>query len=126
MNLDLIVLPDTYAICRLDPNMPIPEWAKGESVSITRTPDELSIVYRQDHVSDGIQSEPGWRCLRVAGKLDFSLVGVIASLTRTLAEAGISVFVVSSFDTDFVLVREQDLEKAAGVLEEARHNITRK
>lgn len=126
MNLNLIVLPDTIAICRLDADSPIPDWAIGEFVSITRTPDELSIVCRQDQVPDGVQCERSWRYFRVAGTLDFTLVGVIASLTGALAEVGISVFVVSSFNTDFVLVREQDLAKAVGVLEEDGHNITGK
>ncbi len=126
MNLNLIVLPDTIAMCRLDADSPIPDWAIGEFVSITRTPDELSIVCRQDQVPDGVQCERSWRCFRVVGTLDFTLVGVIASLTGALAEVGISVFVVSSFNTDFVLVREQDLAKAVGVLEEDGHNITGK
>jgi|GEM_PF-221976 hypothetical protein len=126
MNLNLIVLPETIAICRLDADSPIPDWAIGEFVSITRTADELSIVCRQDQVPKGVQCERSWRCFRVAARLDFTLVGVIASLTGALAEAGISVFVVSSFNTDFVLVREQDLAKAVGVLEEDGHNITGK
>jgi len=78
----------------------------------TRTPDELCIVCSQDNVPDNIQSEAGWRCLRVAGPLDLSMVGVIASLSGTLAAASISVFVVSTFDTDFLLVKEDDLVAA--------------
>ena len=126
MNLNLIVLPDTIAICQLDADSPIPDWAIGEFVSITRTADELSIVCRQDQVPNGVQCERSWRCFRIAGRLDFTLVGVIASLTGALAEAGISVFVVSSFNTDFVLVRQQDVAKAVGVLEEDGHNLTGK
>lgn len=123
MPLNLIVLADIFAICRLDADAPIPDWAQEEFVSITRTPDELSIVCHQDRVPDDVQCEAGWRCLRVDGKLDFSLVGVIALLTGPLAEAGISVFVVSSFDTDYLLVKDSDMDKAVAALEEAGHRV---
>ena len=76
----LEVLPGTFAECRLSATDPVPDWATGEFVSITRTPNELSIVCPQANVPAETQSEPGWRCLRVAGQLDFSMVGVIASL----------------------------------------------
>ncbi len=121
MNLDLDQLPGTFAICRLDAEAAIPDWARGELVSITRTADELSIVCPQDRVRGDVQCESGWQCLRVTGPLDFSLVGVIASLTGPLAEAGISVFVLSTFDTDLLLVKQQEMEKAAGVLGQAGH-----
>lgn len=123
MRFTLEILPDTFAICRLASDATIPDWAQGEFVSITRTQEELSIVCRQEDAPGDLQAERGWRCLRIVGKLDFSLVGVIASLTGALAEAGINVFVVSTFDTDFVLVREQDLEKAVGVLGEKGHSV---
>ena len=69
MNLTLELLTNTFAVCRLDFNAPIPDWAQGDFVSITRTPDELSIVCRQEDVPDDVQAERGWRCLRVVGKL---------------------------------------------------------
>ena len=72
-----------------------------------------------------MKAERDWRCFRVAGKLNFSLVGVIATLTAALAEAGISVFVVSTFDTDFVLVREADVENAMEVLRQGGHKLNR-
>jgi len=108
----LEVLPGTFAICHLSATDPVPDWATGEFVSITRTPDELSVVCPQDDVPQGVRAERGWRCLRVAGQLDFSMVGVIASLTGVLAAANISVFVVSTFDTDYLFVKEGDLEAA--------------
>lgn len=119
----LDIFPDSFAICRLEPDTPIPEWAHGDFLSITRTQEEHSIVCPQDRVPDAVRSEKDWRCLRVAGKLDFSLVGVIASLTGPLADAGIGVFVVSSFDRDFLLVRDADLGRAVEVLEGAGHRI---
>ena len=119
----LEVLPGSMAICRLDANADVPNWAIGDVVSITRTPDELSIVCFEDNVPQNIQSETGWRCLRVAGPLDFSMVGVIASLTSTLAKANISVFVISTFDTDYLLVKKSDLKAAVESLGEAGHVI---
>ena len=118
----LEVLLGTFAICRLDAAADVPDWATGEVVSITRTPDELSIVCPEDSVPENIRIESGWRCLRVAGPLDFSMVGVIAALTCTLAAANISVFVVSTFSTDYLLVKEDDLEAAVESLVEAGHS----
>lgn len=109
----LLLLPESYAICRLPPADGVPAWAfPGGLTSVTRTHDELSIVCRQDAVPEGVRCEPGWRCLRVAGTLDLRLVGVLASLTVPLAEAGVSVFAVSTYDTDYLLVRSGDLERA--------------
>src|SRR3989442_1500343 len=111
--LTILVLPNLFAICRLARDASIPAWATAaDFFSITRTADEHSIVCRQDAVPEGILCERGWRCLRVAGTIPFSVVGVLASLTAPLAEAGISVFAVSTYDTDYLLVKEPDLEKA--------------
>ena len=119
----LELLAGDWAICRLAADAALPQWATGEVVSITRTTDELSIVCPQVNVPASIQSEIDWRCLRVAGPLDFSMVGVIASLTATLAAANVSVFVVSTFDTDYLLVKKGDLATAIASLKEAGHAI---
>jgi len=104
----------------------VPSWAAGgQFVSITRTDSELSVVCGQEAVPKGVRCERGWRCLRVAGTLDFSLVGVLASLLNPLAEAGISVFVVSTFDTDYLLVKEDNLEAATEVLARRGHAVRR-
>ena len=121
--LTLSVLPDTFAICRLDARAPIPAWARGDFVAITRTRDELSIVCAQANVPDGIACERDWRALRVEGKLDFALTGVLASLSAPLADAGISIFALSTFDTDYVLVKARDLEKGIYALENAGFQI---
>jgi hypothetical protein len=121
MNFTLELLTDTFAICRLDPDAPIPDWAQGDFVSITRTQEELSIVCRREDVRDDVQAERGWRCLRIVGKLDFSLVGVIANITKVLADVGLSVFVMSTYDTDYFLVRQQDVDQTVGVLKDAGH-----
>ena len=119
MVFNLEVLPGNYLICRFDPGEPVPEWAGGEFVSVTRTRDELSIVCRDEEVPADVQSEPGWRSLRIAGTLDFSLVGVIARITTVLADTGVSVLVISTFDTDYFLVRDIDLERGVKALLEA-------
>ena len=121
----LKALPSTFAICRLNADAQVPQWATGDVVSITRTPDELSIVCPQDDVPEYIRSELGWRCLRIAGPLGFSTVGVITSLTGTLAAENISVFVVSTFDTDYLFVKERDSEAAIGSLRSAGHTVSR-
>jgi uncharacterized protein len=121
--LTLSVLPGTFAICWLAPDAPVPAWARGDFVSVTRTRDELSIVCAQANVPDGIVGERDWRALRVEGKLDFALTGILASLAAPLAAVGISIFAISTFDTDYVLVKARDLEQAMRVLQEAGSRI---
>ncbi|MCI0475745.1 MAG: ACT domain-containing protein, partial [Anaerolineales bacterium] len=84
-SLTLALVPDLLAICRLDARAPIPDWARGDFVAITRTRDELSIVCAQANVPDGIACERDWRALRVVGQLDFALTGVLAALSAPLA-----------------------------------------
>jgi hypothetical protein len=122
--LNLIVVEGTFAVCRLGADATVPLWASAsEFFSITRTADELSIVCHEDAVPEDVVGERGWRCLRVAGAMPFSVVGVLASLTVPLAEAGISAFAVSTFDTDYLLVKEADFEQALAVLQQAGHSI---
>jgi hypothetical protein len=113
----LILLPQTFAVCRLGPEASLPAWAtEGDFFSVTRTADELSVVCCQNSAPEGIHCERDWRCLRIAGTIPFSVVGVVAGLTTALAAAGISVFVVSTFDTDYVLVKERDWAAALEAL----------
>jgi hypothetical protein len=125
MRLD--VLSGEFAIARLDASVNFPAWAQSESptafLSITRTRDELSIVCESSQVPAEVAAERGWRCLKVAGPLDFSLVGVLASLAGPLARAGIPIFAISTFDTDYLLVNAAKLELAIGVLESADHVV---
>ena len=122
--LTFLVFSELFAVCRLDHNDPIPAWASaGTLFSITRTADELSIVCPQSVVPVDIRCERGWRCLRVAGTMEFSMVGVVASLSKPLAEAGIGIFVISTFDTDYLLVKDNDLEKAVVALRAAGHAV---
>jgi len=122
--LSLSILQGRFAVCRLEKEEPVPEWGvRGDFISITRTVDELSIVCLEDGVPYSVRCEKGWLCLKVEGPLDFSLTGVLASLTAPLAEAKISIFVLSTFDTDYLMVKEKDLEAAASVLTGAGHTI---
>jgi GNAT superfamily N-acetyltransferase len=122
--LTVVPLDGTFAVCRLARDVPLPAWATGGSfVSITRTADELSVVCREEAVPEGVRCERGWRCLRVAGTLDFSLVGILSSLLVPLAEAGVSVFAVSTFDTDYLFLKGQDCPLAVEVLREAGHAL---
>jgi hypothetical protein len=121
--LELRLLAGSYAVSRLSPDEALPEWARGELLAATWTPDELSVVSTAEAVPDSVRSEPGWRVLRVAGPLDFSLVGILAALTGALARAEVAVFSLSTFDTDYLLIRERDLERALGALESDGHRI---
>ena len=124
--LDLTLLPEDLAVCRLPTVAGALGWLDGESfASVTRTPDETSVVCRTAVVPAGVPAEPGWRALRVAGPLDFALVGVLRSLLGPLADAGVSVFALSTFDTDYVLVREAALEAALASLTAEGHRIVR-
>ena len=123
--LALTVLPDRYAICRLAATDPLPAWAQvGSFVSVTRTPNELSIVCPESQPPTGVASQGGWRCLRVDGELDLALIGVLASIVGPLAQARVSVFAVSTYDTDHVLIRDELLPAAVETLRAAGHVVS--
>jgi hypothetical protein len=125
--LKLALLPGTFAVCRLPAGALIPGWASlgpADLCSVTRTRDELSIVVDEARVPSGLPVEAGWKAFQIAGPLAFSLTGVIASLVGPLADVRIGVFVVSTFDTDYLLVKAADVERAAAVLARAGHTIT--
>lgn len=122
--LTLKVLSGPLAVCRLDADAPPPLWAGGAVSSVTRTPDELSVVCAEEAVPKGVRAERGFHCLAVEGPLEFASTGILASLAAPLAEAGVSIFVLSTFDTDLLLVRDTLLPKAAAVLRAAGHRIT--
>jgi hypothetical protein len=120
----LTLLLDTFTVCRLNADAAVPTWASASKFfSVTRTAEELSVVCPQSLVPDGVRCERDWRCIRVAGTMDFSMVGVVASLVTPLADARVSVLVVSTFDTDYMLVKESDLERALTALRTAGHVI---
>jgi hypothetical protein len=122
--LHLDVLPGSSAVARLDPSAEVPGWAHDGTLSaVIRTTDELTIVCPLAAIPAAVTSEGPFRALAVRGPLDFALTGVLASLAAPLAQDGISIFVLSTFDTDLLLVREHDLPAARASLEAAGHRI---
>ena len=123
-SLRLSVLEERLAVCRLDPPAEIPEWATSAPFfSVTRTPDELSIVCPEEHVPPGVTCERGWRALRFDGPFEFGLVGVLASVAAPLAESEVSILTIATYDTDYVLVQQSQLNLAARTLRERGHEI---
>ncbi len=124
IHLTLSILPAPLSVCRLPAAAPIPSWAlSGEFYAITRTSDELSLVCPAASVPGDIQAESGWRGLKVEGPLDFALVGILAELSGVLAQAGISLFAISTYETDYLLVKADRLNEAARVLTAAGCSI---
>lgn len=123
-SLELSVLADQFIIARLAANAPLPPWAtQGRFFSLTRTPDELSVVCPVEQVPEVFRTQIRWRALKVRGPIALSDVGVLVSLATPLAAARISVFVVSTFETDYVLVNSEQLTAAITALQEAGHKI---
>jgi hypothetical protein len=123
-SLSLEVLDEALAVCRLAADAELPPWAEsGSFLTVSRTGGELSITVPQSAVPAGIRSERDYRALRVRGVLPHGLGGVLASIAEPLAEAGISIFAISTFDTDYVLVKEPDLAAARAALRAAGHEI---
>jgi hypothetical protein len=117
MNLSLTVLDGEFTVHRLAPDTALPAAvATACPVFLARTEDELSVVCSSAIELASQRQEQGWRCLKVEGPLDFALTGILAKLSGTLAEAGISLFAVSTFDTDYLLVRSGALDGALEAL----------
>jgi hypothetical protein len=114
-------MPGAYTICRFPADDPVPSWVAGPFTSVTRTPDELSIVCRADRVPAEVPGEDGWRCFYLDDTFDLSLVGVLHAVTRPLAAAGVSVFMIATHDTDYVLVRR--FRAAIEAMREAGHEV---
>ncbi len=120
IELEMSVLKEEYSVCRLECYKSIPTWAlEGNFSSITRTEDELSLVCESANVPDGIEQESGWKTLKINGPLDFGLIGILASITSVLADNKISVFAISTYDTDYIMVKEAKLELGIKCLENA-------
>jgi hypothetical protein len=123
--LPLEVLPDTLAICRLPADAAVPPWAGGAGpfVTISRSAEELSITAAQRDVPAGVRCERDYRALRVRGTLPPNLVGILLSIAEPLAQAGMSIFAISTYDTDYVLVKARDLPAAVEALRRAGHQV---
>jgi hypothetical protein len=117
-------LPGSYAIVRLDPDSPVPDWAtKGDFLSITHTADELSIVCPAENVTKEIPEGPRWICLKLEGPFPFSQTGVLLSFIQPLSSSGIPIFATSTYDTDYVLILHQDSDRAIDLLCQAGHEL---
>jgi len=122
--LSLKLLRERMAVCRFEPSAPLPDWIDRPGFySITRTVEELSVVCGEERVPSGTESETGWRCFQLLGPFSFSEIGIISSLTRLLAKSGVSVFVISTFDTDYLMVKEKHLSKAINSLTAQGHQV---
>jgi len=122
-SLRLRVLAGEYAVWQLPPDAELPAVDPTDFFSITRTADELSIVLPVAAVPAGARAETGWRCLRVAGPLSFELTGILADLSAPLARSGIPIFVISTYETDYLLVNVSDLDRARAALEDEGHVV---
>ena len=124
--LELTLLPARFAVSQFAANAPIPEWAtQGAFFSVTRTRDELSVVCEESRVPAGARSQPGWSVLKVHGPFVLTEIGVLSALASPLAEAKLSLFTISTFDTDYLLVASETLSAAIAALERAGHKIHR-
>jgi len=124
IQLALVALPGQYGICRLKPNEPTPEWGlQGEFSAVTRTSEELSIVCAEAQIPADVLCERGWRLFKIDAVLDFSLVGIVAGISVVLAGANIGIFVLSTYNTDYVLVRQPDFLVAEAALRAAGYEV---
>ncbi|MBV8224994.1 MAG: ACT domain-containing protein [Verrucomicrobia bacterium] len=122
--LKLVILAERLAVCRLDAGAPIPDWAGGESfLSITRTRDELSVICEEHFVPSGVYASRGWRGFKIVGPLDLDLVGILVSVAVPLAQSNIGVLPVGTYDTDYVLVRDRQLNDAIKALRFAGFDV---
>jgi hypothetical protein len=126
--LDLDLLPEEYAVCRLPAGSPLPAALTAgpddkSVISVSWAPDELSIICPSDRVPEDAVADTAWRCLRVVGPLDLALTGVLASLIGPLAEARVNIVTFSTYTTDYLLVPAVRLSEAVDTLHAAGHRI---
>ena len=120
------LLQGTYAVCQIkDTENILNCFDEKDFFSITKTEDEISVVMLQDKISSDVKVEKDWRILKVEGTLDFSLIGILAKISEILAKNSISIFVISTFNTDYILVKEEKIEKAMTVLSEEGYEISK-
>jgi len=120
----LSVLEETFSIHRLAPDASLPEAvSECDFYSLSKTTDELSLVCPEHLAVKSEKSNPDWKCLKVAGPLDFELTGILAGITEVLAKEKLSVFAISTFDTDYILIKKQGLTAAISALERAGYQF---
>jgi hypothetical protein len=123
--LKLTLLAERVALCRFAPDAPVPGWTDGarQFLTVSRTPTELSVIADERVVPNDIEAQRGYYVLRVEGPLPLDLIGVFAALASPLADAGIPIFPVATYDTDYLLVRDAEIERALATLRTAGHMI---
>ncbi|MFV2017413.1 ACT domain-containing protein [Micromonospora sp. LOL_023] len=125
--LDLVLLPEEYAICRLPAGSSLPAGLLAGPadgiVSVTWTEDEVSIICRADRAPAEATAATPWRCLQVAGPLDLAMTGVLASLAGPLADARVNIVAFSTYDTDYLLVPTVRLAEALATLTGTGHRV---
>lgn len=119
-----VVHPERLAVCRLPADAPIPDWARGGFVTISRTTAELSIVCAQRHVPAGVQQERDKVAFGIEGVVPMTTIGVLASLCGALADVRVPVFVVSTYDTDYLLVAAANFDTARSALQRLGHRCS--
>lgn len=124
MDYPLRIMSAIYGVARLSPEAELPAWAReGELWAAVRTRDELSIVCEERYIPPEVRAEKGWSALQVEGPLDFSLLGVLASLSGVLSDAGVSIYALSTYDTDYILFKESAMERALAALRGAGYMV---
>lgn len=122
--LELQFLPGSFAVAKFRPNHEVPmALLQADFFALTKTDEELSLVCRTEDLPPGGEVEAGWVCLKVLGPLDFALTGILAGLAKVLAEAEISIFAISTFDTDYLLVEEANKTQATAALQSAGYLV---
>jgi hypothetical protein len=117
-------LSEAYAILRLEPDAPVPDWAtQAQFTSITRSQEELSMVCPAEAVPPHLHSPHRWICLKLEGPFPFSLTGVLLSFIQPLSDRGIPIFAISTYDTDYVLIQEEFEGKPITALQQAGHEL---
>jgi len=124
MKLNLNILDGSFSIHRLSPNDEIPSQIyQNQFYSITKIDEELSVVCSASVHLDSERSETGWSCIKVLGPLDFALTGILADISAVLAKAEISIFAISTFDTDYILIKSEKLQAAKKALQQAEYTF---
>jgi uncharacterized protein len=124
-NLNLSLLQGRFAVVQLAANADVPAWAlEGDFFTVSRTSEELSVVCLEANVPDGLRLERDWVCLKLQGPFEFSMTGILGSVLEPLVVSEVGIFAISTFNTDYVLVKAASLERAIVALEAAGHRVT--
>lgn len=123
-SIGFVLIDEKFGICRLKANEKLPEWVISSSIfSITRTKEELSVICPVNVIPENIECEINWNCFKVKGPLDFDQIGILSKISNTLYENEISIFVMSTYDTDYIFVKQKNCKAAFYALETAGMKI---